>query len=806
MIQVIQQGAAAFRPLVQPHSRIDDPKTQLNSRLLSLLILVTLAAAGLVYLFMALFTPHMFNNPDAGYSLMAAGVVAVAYVLNRFAGLYRISLAMLLFSELAIFVVTPFMPGAQPVTMAFTMLVFLTAGIFLRLRYVVVLVVSVLTLLTLLTLITPGLNVDAVAAVLEFLFVASALTLTLLWHLQHTESIRRQELETVNDLLTQSEALLERRVQDRTRDLHIAMDVAKEITTVQELDKLLSKLVQVMQRGFSLPYTAVYLYDPDSATLVLHASSHDIRADERPQLTLTEAGLVPLAARRRQIVLVNDSDRSAETIDRRDLPDVRAELVVPILYGARMVGVLDLQSTEPNSFSDDDVRIMNSLADQIAIAVYNVQLFETLQSVQRETEVLYRIGEAINNAATYPEILNALSRFFHVPDVNMSLALFENSSYELATYGVIVARRDAHAAAAHALERRLGIEAFLSLTPNSYVAFEDFAREQERVEFARFMLDRGVRAGAAVPLYLGQRHIGSLLLSSPEPRRFAASEMRLLTAVSDVVAAAVERTRLFNEQVQAAETLRTVDRIKSQFLASMSHELRTPLNAILNFTEFVAVGMLGPVNERQKDALTKSLDSGRLLLALINDVLDMTKIEAGMMRLSVESNVDLRDVIREAASSAQALIRTDAVELRIEVNGDLPGVSIDRRRIQQVLLNLLSNAAKFTDNGSIVISAYRQHGEVQVCVRDTGVGIAPEDHDMIFEPFSQTADGSKHAFSTGLGLAISKRLVHAHGGRMWVVSAPGDGAAFHFTLPVTPPKISTGKLQPKEDGQPHGQV
>ena len=115
MIQVIQQGAAAFRPLVQPHSRIDDPKTQLNSRLLSLLILVTLAAAGLVYLFMALFTPHMFSNPDAAYSLMAAGVVAVAYVLNRFAGLYRISLAMLLFSELAIFVVTPFMPGAQQI-------------------------------------------------------------------------------------------------------------------------------------------------------------------------------------------------------------------------------------------------------------------------------------------------------------------------------------------------------------------------------------------------------------------------------------------------------------------------------------------------------------------------------------------------------------------------------------------------------------------------------------------------------------------------------------------------------------------
>lgn len=248
-----------------------------------------------------------------------------------------------------------------------------------------------------------------------------------------------------------------------------------------------------------------------------------------------------------------------------------------------------------------------------------------------------------------------------------------------------------------------------------------------------------------------------------------------------------ERTEELHVAKVEAETAReraeAADQLKSQFLASMSHELRTPLNAILNFTEMTALGMAGPVTERQKDILMKSLGSGRHLLSLINDVLDVTKIQSGMLSLFIEDDVNLYDELDAVAAVAETMLQDKPVQFVQEIDPGLPLIRGDRRRIRQILLNLVGNAAKFTEKGRVRLMAGRRGDDIYFTVGDTGPGIAPEQQAIIFEPFVQTETGIKHAGGTGLGLPISRWLTEAHGGRLWVESEVGQGSVFHVILP-----------------------
>jgi len=239
-----------------------------------------------------------------------------------------------------------------------------------------------------------------------------------------------------------------------------------------------------------------------------------------------------------------------------------------------------------------------------------------------------------------------------------------------------------------------------------------------------------------------------------------------------------------DEAVAARVEAEEADRVKSQFLASMSHELRTPLNAVLNFTEMMALGMIGPVSEKQTEVLNKSLDSGNHLLQLINDVLDVSKMQSGMLNLFIEDNVNLSEVLASVVATAEPLLQGKPVKLVRDIDRNLPALRGDKRRIRQILLNLLSNAAKFTESGSITLSVKKRSDEVLFAVIDTGPGIKSEDSELIFQPFIQTETGIKHQGGTGLGLPISRHLVQAHGGRIWVESESGEGASFIFTLPL----------------------
>lgn len=243
----------------------------------------------------------------------------------------------------------------------------------------------------------------------------------------------------------------------------------------------------------------------------------------------------------------------------------------------------------------------------------------------------------------------------------------------------------------------------------------------------------------------------------------------------------VERTK---ELAIALERAEQADHLKSAFLASISHELRTPLNAIINFTQFVSTGLYGEVNNRQVEALEKSTSSARHLLMLINDVLDISKIEAGRMDLEIEEVTDLYPEIEDVIAITRTMLVGKSVELRVDIEDEMPPLNVDRRRIRQCLLNLTSNAAKFTELGYIELSAWHANGCFLFSVEDTGPGVPKPEQDVIFLPFRQLKRDAAKPAGTGLGLAITRMLVEAHGGRIWLEPSRGAGSIFYIELPT----------------------
>jgi len=249
-----------------------------------------------------------------------------------------------------------------------------------------------------------------------------------------------------------------------------------------------------------------------------------------------------------------------------------------------------------------------------------------------------------------------------------------------------------------------------------------------------------------------------------------------------------ERTRELQQALaelsRKGRQLEVASKHKSDFLANMSHELRTPLNAIIGFSQVLRQGLFCPVNEKQEEYLDDILSSGHHLLSLINDVLDLSKVEAGQVELEVAS-FSLREALERGVTMVREPASSRGVAVALELAPDVDLVDGDERRLRQVVYNLLSNAVKFTPRGGTVIVASAQvDGEVQVSVTDTGPGIVADDRERIFEEFHQTDVGVQQREGTGLGLALSKRLVELHGGRIWVESEPGHGSCFVFTLPI----------------------
>jgi signal transduction histidine kinase len=286
------------------------------------------------------------------------------------------------------------------------------------------------------------------------------------------------------------------------------------------------------------------------------------------------------------------------------------------------------------------------------------------------------------------------------------------------------------------------------------------------------------------PLQAGEDVVGVLVVRRKAPGSFPQNTVDLIKTFAAQSALAIQNARLFHEIEDKSRQLEVASQHKSQFLANMSHELRTPLNAILGYTELMTDGAYGEPSEKMLGILKRLEANGRHLLGLINDVLDLSKIEAGQLELEL-SDYCVQDIAQTVRSTLEPLAADKKLAFKLELAPDLPPGHGDGRRLTQVLINLVGNAIKFTDAGEVAIKAEANNGSFHVSVRDTGPGISAADQTKLFQEFQQADNAiTRKKGGTGLGLAISKRIIEMHGGRIWVESQPGQGSTFAFMLPV----------------------
>jgi len=473
----------------------------------------------------------------------------------------------------------------------------------------------------------------------------------------------------------------------------------------------------------------------------------------------------------------------------------RGMLAVPMLREGSPIGTIVINRNEPGPFADTHIELLKTFADQAVIAIENVRLFKELEA--RTTE----LTRSVDQLTALDEVGQAVSSTL---DLQTVLDTIVTRAAQLSgTHGGVIYEYDEatqtfHLRAAHRLEDelvealrreplRLGEgatgQAVATRAPFQVTNLLD-EKEYTLTRVRAILAQLGYRSILAVPLIFEQRILGALVVHRQETGAFAPAVVNLLQTFAAQSALAIQNARLFREIEDKGRQLEAASRHKSEFLANMSHELRTPLNAITGFSEVLLERMFGEINPKQTEYLQDILSSGRHLLSLINDILDLSKIEAGRMELTL-AQFHLPLALENAITLIKERAARHGIALDIEVDPALGEFVGDERKIKQVLLNLLSNAVKFTpEGGRIGVRAARADGAVEIAVSDTGIGIAPKDQEAIFEEFRQVgSDEARKVEGTGLGLTLTKKFVEMHGGRIWVESDVGKGSTFRFTLP-----------------------
>ena len=504
------------------------------------------------------------------------------------------------------------------------------------------------------------------------------------------------------------------------------------------------------------------------------------------------------AARTRSVVHVFDvlADPGYATPRAAHAGRFRTALGVPMISDGEVAGVIFIGRSVPALFSDRQVELLRLFADQAVIALQNVRVFNQLetrtQQLTQSVEELRALGEVsrvLSSTLNLETVLNTIaSRAAELTGMEGASMFEYDEAREEFNLHTSYRVPDEVAASLRSSRIRKGEGALgrLALTPEpvQIVDIADEASYQSRVR--NMLVRRGWRSLLAVPLLRENRLLGGLVVNRSVPGPFPAEVIELLKTFATQSALAIQNARLFREIEQKSRELESASRHKSEFLANMSHELRTPLNAIIGFSEVLSERMFGDVNEKQAEYLGDILESARHLLALINDILDLSKIEAGRMELEAAS-FDLPTAIDNTLVLVRERAQRRTIDLARTIDERLGVVVADERKVKQVLLNLLSNALKFTpEGGRIDVSARAHDGVAEISVHDTGIGIAAEDQEAVFEEFRQVGTARKKAEGTGLGLAISRKFIELHGGRIWVKSEPGTGSTFTFTLPLKP--------------------
>jgi signal transduction histidine kinase len=582
---------------------------------------------------------------------------------------------------------------------------------------------------------------------------------------------------------------LRRELEEAREQQTAAADVLQVISrSTFDLRAVLDTLVESAARVCEALNATIYLRDGAVAVIHSHFGPLEVTpVGTRQVLNINwVGGHAMLEARTVHVPDLLNSDEYPEGRKIASRLGHRTTLAVPLLRNETAIGAILLRHQEVRPFTGRQIAQVQNFAAQAVIAIENTRLLNELrESLQQQTataDVLKVISRSAFDLQAVLDTLTVSAARLCGADV-AAMHRQQGKNYQtIATHGSPPEHRDL-------IFSRIPFEAGRGSVLGRTVL------ERKPVQVADVLVDPdyslqevqktvGYRTVLGVPMLREGNPIGAVVLMRLTVRPFTDRQIELAQTFADQAGIAIENVRLFDEIQDKSRQLEEASQHKSQFLANMSHELRTPLNAILGYSELMADGAYGEPSEKMLGILKRLEANGKHLLGLINDVLDLSKIEAGQLVLEL-SDYSIQDIAQTVRSTLEPLAADKKLAFKVEVAPQLPSGRGDGRRLTQVLINLVGNAIKFTDAGEVAIKAEANNGSFHVSVSDTGPGISTADQAKLFQEFQQADNAiTRKKGGTGLGLAISKRIIEMHGGKIWVESQLGQGSTFAFTLPV----------------------
>lgn len=621
-------------------------------------------------------------------------------------------------------------------------------------------------------------------------------------------------------------------LQEKVQEFSTLTQVGNTLSSTLNLDELLSLVMQKAQEVLKAEASSLMLIDEETKELYFSVALGE-RGDAVKEARLKIGqGIAGWVAEKGQPLVVPDAQKDPRfyrNLDERIGFHTDSILCVPIQAKGKTIGVVEvINRFGGGPFEQKDIAPLSSIATQAGIAIQNARLYGEIERRNVELSFLLQSSQDLLSALDLDTIFSRMMRKLLevIPAARTGIIVLEDEGIgRLAAGSVDLRRLQPRRYTSGRIQLVQYPEIQEVLRTGRLVVISDAWQDPLMAEVRDVLHGIGLRSLLVTPMLDRDRVFGVISVAQFEqPRRFSPNEIQLCQTLANQASIAVANARLYQELKQKGEQLERASRYKSEFLANMSHELRTPLNSIIGFSQLLQYPLVGPLTEKQLRYVASIHSSGRHLHQLINDILDLAKVEAGRLELRAES-IPVAATLEDIVVIAQGLAQQKAQTLRTVIESDLPPLHADPVRLRQILFNLLSNAVKFTpEHGTITLRAY-QKGEgreqeaegrgqeageatslpsadcrvppgcssLVIEVTDTGIGIRGEDLPRLFHEFVQLdATASKRHEGTGLGLALTRRLVELHGGRIWADSeGEGRGSTFAFLLPFKGPEELT---------------